>query len=81
MSINSKWDFNNPSTIAICHNEAANLDKFKFDSSNKFIVSAARPTNLFWSKQSSNMIQQSYSLKDFFELEAERVLRRKKFLS
>tara|TARA_X000001036_G_scaffold438698_1_gene487262 strand:- start:2635 stop:3708 length:1074 start_codon:yes stop_codon:yes gene_type:complete len=78
---NSKWDFNNPSTIAICHNEAANLDKFKFDSSNKFIVSAARPTNLFWSKQSSNMIQQSYSLKDFFELEAERVLRRKKFLS
>jgi len=76
---NSKWDFNNPATIAICHNEAANLDKIRFNSINQYIVSAARPTNLFWSKQSSNMIQQSYSLFEFFKLEEERVERRKKF--
>ncbi len=77
---NISWSFNNPKCIAICHNEAANKDRLKFDSKNNFVVSAARPTNMFWSRQSSNMIQQSFTLNEFFQLEKERVNRRKKFL-
>lgn len=75
------WDENDPLSIALCHNEAVNKNIIKFDTTNNYIVTAARPTNLFWSRQYSNMLQQSYTLNEFFELEAERVSRRKKFLS
>ena len=78
---NVPWSFDDSKCIAICHNEAANKNVLKFDSSNNYIVSAARPTNMFWSKQSSNMIQQSYTLKEFFQLEEDRVKRRRKILS
>jgi len=75
------WNEDDPSSIALCHNEAVNKDIIKFDITNNYIVTAARPTNLFWSRQYSNMLQQSYTLNEFFELEAERVFKRKKFLS
>ncbi len=78
---NEKWSFDNPNVVAICHNEAANRDIIKFDKANGYIVSAARPTNLFWGYQSSNMIQQSYSLNEYFRLEEERVNKRKRVIS
>jgi len=77
---NTPWSFNDQKCIGICHNEAANKNIFRFDSKNGFVVSAARPTNLFWSKQSSNMIQQSFTLDEFFKLEEERVERRRLIL-
>ena len=30
------------------------------------LLTAARPTNLFWSKHLSNMMQQDFSLKEYF---------------
>ena len=64
----------------ICHNEAANKDKFYFDSKNNFLVSPARPTNLFWSTHLSNMMQQNSNLKEYYEKENERVEKRKRLL-
>ena len=72
------FSFENPLSIAICHNEAANKGLIKFDKTNNYVVTAARPTNMFWGLQSSNMIQQSYPLEEYFEVEKERVERRKK---
>jgi hypothetical protein len=74
----SPFDFKNPLSIAICHNEAANKGIIKFDKTNNYVVTAARPTNMFWGLQTSNMIQQSYALEEYFEVEKERVERRKK---
>ena len=61
----------------ICHNEAANKDKFYFDSVNNFIITPARPTNLFWSTKLSNMMQQNFYLNEYYEKENERVEKRK----
>ena len=78
---NQEWNFDDPSIVAICHNEATNKDIIKFDKTNNYIVSAARPTNIFWSYQFSNMLQQSYTLEEFFKLEEKRVERRKDLFS
>lgn len=64
----------------ICHNEAANKDKFYFDSINNFLVTPARPTNLFWSTHLSNMMQQNFNLIEYYEKENERVEKRKGLL-
>jgi hypothetical protein len=64
----------------ICHNEAANKDKFYFDNKNNFLVSPARPTNLFWSTHLSNMMQQNFNLKEYYEKEDLRVKKRKALL-
>ena len=78
---NQDWDFNNPKCVGMCHNEATNKNIIKFDKTNSYIVSATRPTNMFWSYQSSNMLQQSYTLEEFFKLEEERVKRRKNLIN
>jgi hypothetical protein len=64
----------------ICHNEAANKEIFYFDKKNNYILSPARPTNLFWATHLSNMMQQNYNLEEFFEMENERVKKREKLL-
>ena len=53
-------------SCVISHNEAANKDIFYFDKINNFILSPARPTNLFWSTHLSNMMQQNYKLEEFY---------------
>lgn len=63
-----------------CHNEAANKDIFYFDSTNNYILSAARPTNFFWATKLSNMMQQNYNLDEYFTMEQERVTRRNQLL-
>ena len=71
---------NKEESSVICHNEAANKEKFYFDKKNNFILSPARPTNLFWATHLSNMMQQNYNLDEFFKMENERVEKRKKLL-
>ncbi len=77
---NIKWKYDNPLSIAICHEQPVNKKIYKFDKKNNYIVSPARPTNLFWGKQSSNMLQQSYTLQEFFKVEEERVEKRRSYL-
>ena len=76
-----KWDFENPLCIAICHNQPVNKDNFVYDYKNNCILTPAQPTNVFWGKQSSNMIQQSHKLDDYFRLEEARVEKRRPYLS
>lgn len=61
----------------VCHNEAANKNIFYYDNLQKFILSPARPSNLFWSKHLSNMMQQNYNLDEYFKEEEKRYLKRK----
>jgi hypothetical protein len=61
----------------VCHNEAANKYNFYFDKKQNFILSPARPTNFFWAKKLSNMMQQNYNLDEYFEEEEKRYLKRK----
>jgi hypothetical protein len=61
----------------VCHNEAANKNIFYFDNIQNFILTPARPTNFFWSKHLSNMMQQNYNLDEYFDEEEKRYLKRK----
>lgn len=63
--------------IDITHNEAVTKDKYYFDYSRQCILSAARPTNLFWSIHMSNMMQQDFTLQEFFKFEEDLVEKRK----
>lgn len=65
----------------ICHDESANKDKFYFDTKQKCVLSPARPTNLFWATHLSNMMQQNWTLKEYFREEEKRTILRKKLLS
>ena len=62
--------------IDLAHNESQSKKIFKYDKVNNFLVSAARPTNLFWAKKASNMIQQNDTLDEFILKERNRVERR-----
>jgi hypothetical protein len=78
ISINNfKMEIGSEMSSVICHNEAANKDRFYFDKTNNYILSPARPTNLFWSTHLSNMMQQNYNLDEYFEEEEKRYLKRK----
>lgn len=65
----------------ICHNESVDKGIFYFDKRQKCLLSAARPTNLFWSTHLSNMMQQNYSLEGYFEMELKRYNLRQKLLN
>ena len=64
-------------SIDLAHNEAVNKNKFYWDEKLKCVLSAARPTNVFWERHLSNMMQQDYTLDEFFEKQEEIVERRK----
>ncbi|ADD08863.1 hypothetical protein Aboo_1054 [Aciduliprofundum boonei T469] len=74
-------DKNDPRSIDIAHDEAVNKEKYYFDKKHGCILTAARPTNLFWSRHSSNMMQQNYTLEEYFMKEEERVKKRKEKLN
>lgn len=63
------------------HNEAVNINRFYWDKKKKCILSPARPTNIFWSKHLSNMMQQNFSLEQYFRHEAEINQRRRELLN
>lgn len=76
-AIDDKSDFRN---LDFTHNEAVKKKKYYWDEEQKCILSAARPTNVFWSKHSSNMMQQDMSLEEYFAFEKDNIKRRKKLL-
>lgn len=68
---------NTKNSAVVSHNESADKSIFYFEENEKFILSPARPTNLFWSKHHSNMMQQDLTLIDYFEAEENRYKKRK----
>lgn len=77
-SVKNKEDERN---LDFTHNEAVNKDKFYWDSKQNCILTPARPDNIFWSKHLSNMMQQNFSLEEYFDYEAKIVERRKSLLN
>lgn len=73
-SINNKEDENN---LDLTHDEAVNKGKYYFDSVKKCILTPTRPDNIFWSKHLSNMMQQNFSLNEYFKHEEKIVAKRK----
>lgn len=74
-------DKNDPRNLDLTHNEAVTHDRYYWDRIKKCILTPARPTNLFWSKHLSNMMQQNFSLEEYFQHEKNIIERRNKFLS
>lgn len=76
--IDNKSDEN---CLDFTHDEAVNKDKYYWDKNKKCILSATRPTNIFWSKHLSNMMQQNFTLSEYFQNEEEIVNRRNELLN
>jgi hypothetical protein len=76
--IDNKEDSRN---LDFTHNEAVIHDRYYFDRVKRIILTPARPTNIFWSKHLSNMMQQNFSLNEFFRHEEEIVMRRNQLLN
>lgn len=73
-SIDNKED---PRNLDFTHDEAVNKEKFYFDNSKRCILTPTRPNNIFWSKHLSNMMQQNFSLDEYFKHQEEIVAKRK----
>lgn len=73
-------DFKEDKIIDLTHNEAVNLAKYYWDNEKKCVLTPARPTNVFWSKHLSNMMQQDFTLEEYFKREEEIVRKRKELL-
>lgn len=67
-------------SIDLTHNEAVEKCIFYWDNERKCLLSPARPTNLFWSFHLSNMMQQNYTLNEYFEYEEERFKKRQELM-
>lgn len=70
-----------PDSVDFTHGEAVYYQKYYWDNIKKCVLSPARPTNIFWSYHLSNMMQQDYSLEDYFKYEEERFKLRQKLLN
>lgn len=77
-AINKKDDLR---SLDFTHDEAVNIGKYYWDKAKKTILSPARPTNVFWSKHLSNMMQQNFSLSEYFEHERVMIEKRTEMLS
>ncbi|AGN24551.1 hypothetical protein K210_04740 [Erysipelothrix rhusiopathiae SY1027] len=53
-------------SLDITHQTSVNRYSYIWDEEQEILLTAARPTNLFWSKHLSNMMQQDFSLKEYF---------------
>lgn len=58
-------------SLDITHQKSVKKADYVYDSDNDTILSPAHPTNLFWSKHLSNMMQQDFSLDEYFERQRE----------
>jgi len=76
--INDKEDERN---IDFTHDEAVNKNRYYWDKKQKCLLSPSRPTNIFWSRHLSNMMQQNFSLEEYFNYEEAIVKRRKELLN
>lgn len=70
-----------PRNLDFTHDEAVNYEKYYWDSKQNCVLSPSRPTNVFWSKHLSNMMQQNFSLNEYFKYEEEIVNRRNQLLN
>ena len=77
-AIDNKED---PRNLDFTHDEAVNLGLFYWDEEKQVILSPAGPTNVFWSKHLSNMMQQNFSLAGYFQHEKEISERRSRLLN
>lgn len=76
-AIDSKED---PRSLDLTHDQAVFFENYYWDRAKQCILSPARPTNLFWSRHLSNMMQQNFTLEGYFKHEEEIVSRRKQLL-
>lgn len=67
--------------IHLSHNIPVNYEEFYYDEINNEILSASRPTNLFWSRHLSNMMQQNSTLNEYFVNQEALVVRRNRLLN
>ena len=67
-------------SIDFTHEEAVIFETYYWDKVKKCILSPARPTNVFWSYHLSNMMQQNYSLDDYFKYEESRFKKRQELI-
>lgn len=67
-------------SIDLTHNEAVEKCTFYWDNERKCLLSPARPTNIFWSFHLSNMMQQNYTLSEYFEYERQRYIKRQELI-
>lgn len=74
----SETDKSNLKNIDLTHNEAVRWEHYYWDEKKQCILTPARPTNVFWSRHLSNMLQQDFTLEEFYKMEKERVEKRKK---
>lgn len=73
-AIDNKEDLRN---LDFTHDEAVNKGRYYFDTKKKCVLTPARPNNIFWSRHLSNMMQQNFSLSEYFKHEEEIVEKRK----
>jgi len=76
-SINNK---NDDRHLHFSHDEAVNKEKYYFDNTKNCILTPTRPNNIFFSKELSNMMQQNFSLSEYFENEKKIVAKRNAIL-
>lgn len=68
-------------SLDLTHDEAVNKARYYWDRAKRCVMSPARPTNIFWSKHLSNMMQQNFSLAEYFEHEREIISRREALMN
>lgn len=73
----SETDKSDIRNIDLTHNEAVRWDNYYWDEKKQCVLTPARPTNVFWSRHLSNMLQQDFTLDEFYKMEVERVEKRK----
>lgn len=69
-----------PNNLDFTHDESVNRDRFVWDEAKQCVLPPSRPTNVFWSKHLSNMMQQDFTLEEFFRHEEVIVERRRRLL-
>ncbi|HFI0468500.1 TPA: hypothetical protein ACGOYW_001934, partial [Streptococcus suis] len=63
----------NEDSLDITHQSSVKNARYSYDENRKTILTPAQPTNLFWSKHLSNMMQQNFSLEEYFKQQVELV--------
>ena len=74
-------DKNDSRNLDFTHNEAVKKKSYYWDKKHNCLLSAARPTNAFWSKHTSNMMQQDMGLDEYLSFEENNIARRKHYLN
>ena len=60
-----------PDSIDFTHNQAVEKDIFIWDNKQSKLLSPARANNVFWSTHLSNMMQQHFTLEEFYSFQRE----------